>query len=299
MNRVEGKVVLITGAARGQGRAHAVRCAEEGAARIIALDACQDNEMCPYPLASRRDLAETVAAVEAVGGRISADVVDIRDGDHLADVIDMRVGEENGQLDVVFANASTVNGAGALWELSEDQFSDQIDVGLTGQWRTIRACVPYMIRQRSGSVIFTSSLAGLTPQTYAGHYAAAKHGLIGLMRSLAMELAPYMIRANAICPTYVNTPMIDNDYMRKWISKGRDGVARMADIEDDMKSFQALPIPYVETVDIANAGLFLASDESRYITGTVLPVDGGMQSPIKLAHGTELGVGYLQDYVRP
>jgi (+)-trans-carveol dehydrogenase len=268
--RVENKVAFITGAARGQGRSHAVRLAEEGA-DIIAIDLCAQIDSVPYPMATPQDLADTVRAVEACGRRIVARQADVRDLDAVRQAVDDGVAEL-GRLDIVSANAG-ISSMSRLESMPEQQWKDMIDTNLTGVFHTVRASIPHIkAGRRGGSIIVTSSIAGLGPHLNVGHYVSAKHGLVGLMRTLALELAPDMIRVNSLHPTQVDTPMIMNDATRKLFAPNDPSDDAFAAVSQRMN---ALPIPWVEPVDISNALLFLASDEGRYITGVALPIDAG------------------------
>jgi (+)-trans-carveol dehydrogenase len=272
MNRVEGKVAFITGAARGQGRAEAVRLAEEGA-DIIAVDVCGDIETVPYAGATEEDLAETVRLVEALDRRIIATQADVRDYPALKAALDAGVAELGG-LDIVVANAGVVN-YGAVDEITDEEWEAVVGINLTGVWKTGKAAVPHLRARGGGSIIITSSGAGLIAPNHLAHYTSTKHGLVGLMRTFANELAPDMIRANSIHPTQVDTPMIINDTTFKMFRPDLESPGR-EDIIDISTQMNGLPIPWVEAVDIANAVLFLASDEARYITGTTLTVDAGV-----------------------
>jgi SDR family mycofactocin-dependent oxidoreductase len=272
--RVAGKVAFITGAARGQGRSHAIRLAQEGA-DIIAVDLAAQIGSVPYPMAVSQDLDETVKEVEALDRRIIAAQADVRDYGALKAAVDEGVAQL-GRLDIVVANAG-IGSFGQTVELAEQAWQDVIDVNLTGVWHAVKAAVPHLrAGGRGGSIILTSSAAGLMPMPNLGHYVAAKHGVVGLMRTLAVELAPEMIRVNSIHPTFVNTDMIQNaptyalfapDLEEKDRTKGR--------IAERFQALNALPVPWVEPVDISNAVLWLASDEARYVTGVTLPVDAG------------------------
>ncbi|MDV8008993.1 mycofactocin-coupled SDR family oxidoreductase [Rhodococcus sp. IEGM 1318] len=271
--RIAGKVAFITGAARGQGRAHAIRLAEEGA-DIIALDLCADIDGMPYSLAGEDDLAETVSTVEAAGGRIHAEVADVRNFDSLAGVLARGV-EKFGHLDIVCANVG-INIPAPTHELTESHWGTVIDVDLSGVWRTAKAAIPYLIEQGTGgAIILTSSAAGLKGYGNIAHYTAAKHGVNGLMKTLAQELAPHRVRVNTVNPTQVDTPMIMNDAMYRLFCPGLDNPTR-EDFAPLSQAMNALPIPWVESVDVSNAVLFLASEEARYITGVALPVDAGV-----------------------
>jgi SDR family mycofactocin-dependent oxidoreductase len=271
--RVEGKVAFITGAARGQGRSNALRLAEEGAA-IIAVDICDSVPGTPYPGATPADLDETVSIVEQAGGTIRAAIADVRDVDALRSPLDRYVAEL-GRLDIVNANAGILLPSRPSTELSERAWQDMIDINLTGVWHTAKVAIPHLISGgRGGSVTLTGSAAALQGYPNIAHYVSAKHGLIGLMRSLALELGPHSIRVNSIHPTQVNTAMTINP------STFRVFRPDLPDpqIEDFIPASQALhvlPTPWVEPIDISNALVFLASDEARYITGVALPVDAG------------------------
>jgi SDR family mycofactocin-dependent oxidoreductase len=276
VGRVEGKVAFITGAARGQGRSHAVRLAEEGA-DIIAVDLCQDVPSVPYPGAGEDDLAETVKQVEALDRRIVARRADVRDLGALRDAVDAGL-SEFGHIDVICANAGILSFGGVL-ELDEDVWQDVLDVNLTGVWKTVRAAAPSMVeRGQGGSIILTSSVAGLVAYLGFAHYVSAKHGVTGLMRAMAMELAPHRIRVNSVHPTTVDTPMVQNPALYEVF--GVPGASR-DEAAQAFRAVNALPVPWVEAVDVSNAVLYLASDESRYVTGLTMTVDAGATAPYK------------------
>jgi SDR family mycofactocin-dependent oxidoreductase len=270
--RVEGKVAFITGAARGQGRSHAIRLAQEGA-DIIAVDLCDQVASVPYPMATPEDLTETVKEVEALDRRIVATQADVRDYPALKAALDDGVAQL-GRLDIVSANAGIAS-YGPAAELDETTWQDMIDTNLTGVWHAAKAAIPHLIEQGTGgSIVLTSSTAGLKAMANLAHYVSAKHGVVGLMRTLALELAPHSIRVNSVHPTGVNTPMVQNEAsMQLFLPDVQNPtVEQYAEV---MGSLNALPIPWVEPRDISNAVLFLASDEARYITGVTLPVDAG------------------------
>jgi (+)-trans-carveol dehydrogenase len=272
--RVEGKVAFITGAARGQGRSHAVTLAREGA-DIIAVDITKQIDSVPYAIATPEDLTETVTQVEALGRRIVAAQADVRDYDALKQTLDEGVAEL-GRLDIVSANAG-IFGFGTVQELAEQTWRDMIDVNLTGEWHAVKAAIPHLrAGGRGGSIILTSSTMGLKAEPNIGHYNSAKHGVVGLMRTLALELAPDMIRVNALAPTTVNTDMIHNSATYELFAPDLPAAERTREaLAPRFQDLNALPIPWVEPADISNAVLFLASDEARYITGITLPVDAG------------------------
>jgi SDR family mycofactocin-dependent oxidoreductase len=270
--RVEGKVAFITGAARGQGRSHAVRLAQEGA-DIIAVDLCDQVDSVPYQMATPEDLADTVKQVEALDRRIVATQADVRDYGALKSALDEGVAQL-GRLDIVCSNAGIAS-FGPADELDETTWRDMIDINLTGMWHTCKAAIPHLIAGgRGGSIVLTSSAAGLKAYANVAHYVSAKHGVVGLMRTLALELAPHMIRVNSLHPTQVDTDMIMNEFTFKLFSPDTENPT-IEDFGPASQAMNALPIPWVEPVDISNALLFLASDEARYITGVTLPVDAG------------------------
>jgi SDR family mycofactocin-dependent oxidoreductase len=264
--KLEGKVAFITGAARGQGRSHAIRLAKEGA-DIIAVDICQQIATVPYPMASPEDLEETVKAVEELDRRIFAQEADVRDEAGLKAAFEAGTAEI-GPVDIVLANAGI---APMSMHEEHDAWRDVIDVNLTGVFNTVETAIPSMIaRGMGGAIVLTSSTAGINgiggPTRGGLGYTAAKHGVVGLMRSYANNLAPHSIRVNSVHPTGVNTPMVVNDVMQEWLQSDPTLGQAMAN---------ALPVGMVEPVDISNAILWLVSDDARYVTGVTLPVDAG------------------------
>jgi SDR family mycofactocin-dependent oxidoreductase len=272
--RVEGKVAFITGAARGQGRSHAVRLAQEGA-DIIAIDVCKPiSRSSEIPPSTPDDLAETADLVKAQNRRIVTAEVDVRDFDALTAAVDSGV-EQLGRLDIIVANAGIGNGGNTLDKTSEDDWKDMIDVNLSGVWHTVKAGVPHILSGgRGGSIVLTSSVGGLKAYPHTGHYIAAKHGVVGLMRTFAVELGQHSIRCNSVHPTNVNTPMFMNEGTMKLFRPDLENPG-----PEDMKVvaqlMHVLPVGWVEASDISNAVLFLASDEARYVTGLPLTVDAG------------------------
>jgi SDR family mycofactocin-dependent oxidoreductase len=272
--RMQGKVAFITGAARGQGRNHAVRMAEEGA-DIIAVDICENvSTVTPFfELATEEDLAETVRQVEDRGRRIIARKADVRDFDSLHAAFDEGVAEL-GRVDTVIANAGIAS-YGKAWEISAQMWKDVIDINLTGVYHTAKVAIPTMIEAgNGGSILFTSSIGGHKGIQHVGHYVAAKHGIVGLMRTLANELGPHKIRVNTIHPTNVDTTMIQNPGTYGMFVPGDPNPTKEKAMQGFM-SLNTLPVPWVEVDDITNAVLYLASDEGRYVTGVTLPVDAG------------------------
>jgi (+)-trans-carveol dehydrogenase len=271
--RVEGKVAFVTGAARGQGRSHALRLAQEGA-DIIAVDIEGQIGTVPYAMSTPEDMAETVRQIEALDRRIVAKQADVRDFDALKGALDEGVAEL-GKLDIVSANAGIFS-FGTMEELSEEEFDDMLAVNLKGVWHTAKAAIPHLRANKGGSMILTSSTAGIVGGPNIGHYVAAKHGVVGLMKTLALELADDFIRVNSVHPTSVNTDMIQNAATYALFAPDLPEAERTEDvIGQRFQATNVLPIPWVEAVDISNAVLWLASDESRYVTGLQLKVDAG------------------------
>jgi len=272
--RLEGKVAFITGAARGQGRSHAIRLAEEGA-DIVAVDICKQIESNLYPLATPEDLDETVRAVEKLDRRIVARQADVRDREALQSVLEEGI-RDLGRLDVVVANAGIMPmGIGNPMD-----FVDATDVDLIGVMNTVAASIPHL--PDGASIIVTGSNAGLMSGTTetgtmgagGSGYSWSKRTLVGYVEQMALNLAQRMIRVNAIHPTNVNTHLIHNRELYKVFRSDLDEPTR-EDVIPAFTYFQAMPIPYVEPVDISNAVLFFACNESRYVTGQQLRVDAG------------------------
>jgi SDR family mycofactocin-dependent oxidoreductase len=281
VGRLSGKVAFITGAARGQGRSHAIRLAEEGA-DIVAVDACAPITTVPYHLPTPDDLAETAKLVEEHDRRILTRQVDVRDQAGLDGMVADAVAEF-GHVDVVVANAGIAT-LGPAWELTEEQWDEMIAVNLTGVWKTTKAVIPTMIEAgRGGSIILTSSMAGLWPFAGLAHYVAAKHGVTGLMRTLAVELGPHNIRVNSVHPTLVNTDMVNNPASYSLFLPQLENPTK-EEAADAFRYMHALDVPWCEPVDISNLVLFLASDESRRITGTTQVIDAGGNFPFKIPH---------------
>lgn len=272
MGRVEGKVAFISGAARGQGRSHAVRLAQEGA-DIVAVDLCEDIPSVPYHMGTGEELDETAYLVEKEGRRVIARRADVRDQSSLDRVVTEALGQFE-HIDIVSANAGIAS-YGYSWELPEQTWQDAIDVMLTGVWHTVKAIAPSMIEHgQGGSIVITSSVAALIGAAKIAHYTAAKAGLVGVTRVFANELAPYNIRVNAIAPGNTETELATNEATRKALFPDLPNPTRN-DVEHVLRTLHALPVTYVQPVDISNALVWLASEESRYVTGVVIPVDAG------------------------
>ncbi|MEU7810930.1 mycofactocin-coupled SDR family oxidoreductase [Pseudonocardia sp. NPDC049154] len=269
MGRLDGKVALITGAARGQGRSHALAMAREGA-EIVALDICEQIDSVQYGLATEDDLKETVSQVEALDRRVLARKVDARDQAGL----DAAVAEalsEFGHIDVVAINHGIWT-RGPLWDLPEQSWQDTIDMNLTAVWKTLKAVAPHLRERRGGSVIITSSVNGVEGQAGSAHYTAAKHGALGLMKAAAMEFAPYRVRVNAIMPGFVDTSM--TNWQGAWdMTSGHEGGTR-EEHEVAARHWHVFG-GLMQPSDISGAVVFLASDESSRITGIEMPVDSG------------------------
>jgi SDR family mycofactocin-dependent oxidoreductase len=272
---VEGKVALVTGAARGQGRNHALRLAGEGA-DVIVLDICEDLSTIPYPLGTEDELQETAEQVEKLGRRVVSAKVDIRDADSLNEFVARAVAELGG-LDIVSANAG-ICGFGNVLDLTAQDWKDTIDVNLTGSFNTAKAAIPHILAHgRGGSVVFTASTCGLEAVQGLGPYNASKHGVVALTKTLAIELGPQNVRVNALCPTNVATPMLQNDTTWKLFFPDVENPSQATAEAPNSAARQmhVIPVPWVEPDDITNALLYLASDESRYVTGTTMTVDAG------------------------
>jgi SDR family mycofactocin-dependent oxidoreductase len=274
MGLVEGKVALISGAGRGQGRSHAVRLAGEGA-DVIAVDICADPlETLSYSLSTEADLDETVKQIEATGRRAVKAVADVRSLTEMQRAVEAGLAEF-GQIDIVCANAGIGSWA-VVWEMTEQQWSEMIDINLTGVFNTVRAALPSMVeRGEGGSLVLTSSTAGLRAYPNTAHYTAAKHGVIGLMKVLTQELGEHRIRVNAVCPTTVRTPLVINDatfelFAPDVATPGED------DVREAFEGLNILPdVAWIEPGDVSDAVLFLCSDAARFITGVALPIDAG------------------------
>ncbi len=271
MGSLDGRVAFITGVARGQGRSHALRLASEGA-DIIGVDICADIDANGYPMASPEELDETVALVEAAGGRMVGSVADVRDFGALKAALDAGV-EHFGRLDIVLANAGIAPTAFREVSIEEDleMWTAVIDVNLVGSFHTAKAAIPHLIAGgRGGAIVFTSSTAGLKgfggAQGGGLGYAASKHGIVGLMRTLSNALAPHSIRVNTVHPTAVNTMMATNPAMTAFLEAYPDGGPHLQN---------PMPVSLLEPEDISFAVSYLVSDQAKYVTGVTFPVDAG------------------------
>jgi (+)-trans-carveol dehydrogenase len=272
MGRLDGKVALITGGARGQGRSHAVRFAEEGA-DIIVADICDQIDTVHFDMATETDLSMTVEAVEGLDRRVVSEICDVRDRAALERVVARGVAEL-GRLDIVVANAG-ISGMHTVTDASEEEWANVVGVNLTGVWNTCQATVPAILEGgRGGSIILTGSYAASHGLPNLAPYTAAKHGVLGVMRSLASELGPRNVRVNSISPGNVGTGMLLNEEIFKVFRPDLE-TPDFEDVREIFTSFPVMDIPYIESMDVSNAALFLASDEARYITGVDLPLDAG------------------------
>jgi SDR family mycofactocin-dependent oxidoreductase len=272
MGLLDGKVAFITGLARGQGRSHALTLAAEGA-DIVGIDLCAKPTSTPYPAASIDDLEETVRLVEELGARIVARQADVRDLTGLQAVFDAGIARF-GRVDIVLANAGICAG-GLTWEITPSDWQEMLDVNLTGPWNTVRVAVPTMIEQGDGgSIVFTGSVDALKGSANISSYAAAKHGVTGLMRSLANEVGRYGIRVNSINPGHVDTQMLGNDFVWGLFRPDLDRPTK-DDVVDSFAGTNLLPVPWMEARDVSNAILHLVSDAGRYVTGSAQLLDSG------------------------
>jgi SDR family mycofactocin-dependent oxidoreductase len=271
---MDGKVAFVTGAARGQGRSHALTLAREGA-DVILFDIAHDVDTIPYPLSTPEDLQRVAKEVEALDRRVLAIEGDTRRQQDLDDAV-ARAIDEFGRIDVLVANAG-VWAIGAFWELSDEEWQTQIDVNLTGNWRTARAVAPHMIERRSGAMVITASVNGLVAGVNYAHYTAAKHGVVGFVRTAAVELGPYGVRCNAVCPGIVDSMMNDGQGAWDMMAGAEPGGGTAEDRVTTAAHLSALAGKgLIDPQFISNAVLWLASDEAEYVTGHIHPVDAGM-----------------------
>ncbi|OUS92210.1 mycofactocin-coupled SDR family oxidoreductase [Rhodococcus sp. NCIMB 12038] len=272
--RLEGKVAFITGAARGQGRSHALTLAQEGA-DIIAVDLLENVDSVPYALSSQEDMDETVRLVESAGRKIYSAKADVRDANALNAAVNEGV-SQFGRLDIVLANAGIASVA-PIEDLSVEKWRDMIDINLTGVFNTVKAALPHLTAHgQGGSIVITSSTAGIKGLQNLTHYDAAKHGVVGFMKGLANELAPRSIRVNTVHPTSVDNDMANNETFYGLMVPGKaPAEVTREEALPVYQSINALPVPLIDARDVSNAILFLVSEDARYITGIQLPVDAG------------------------
>lgn len=270
-NRVEGKVALVTGAARGQGRAHALKLAQEGA-NVTLVDICAPVETVPYEVATASQLNQVAAEIEALGRRAIAIEADVRSSDRIEDAVGRTI-ETLGGLDILVANAG-VNSLHNIWELSDEDWQTVLDVNLSGVFKSLRAVLPKMIEQRDGAIVLTASTNGFEPGPLWAHYTAAKHGVVGLMRAAALELGPYGIRVNAVCPGLIDTEMTNWQGIYDMMA-GHPGGTR----EDYLESGQNYGIlggrGALPPSAVSEAVLYLVADSGWAVTGQTIVVDSG------------------------
>ena len=275
MARLDGKVALITGAARGQGRAHALKLAEEGA-DIVAVDILEDAGgdigYLPYEISRKEDLDETVARVEEMGRRGIAVQADVRSQEELDAAVERGI-SELGKIDILVANAGIVS-MEPFWEMTEEMWRDMIDINLSGVWRSAKAVAPHMIERRRGNIVMIGSANSFEPTFGHTHYVAAKHGVLGLMRNVALELAPYDVRCNAVCPGAIDTTMLNNPVMYQRFAGSGEPTRKNA--IESVRHYNLLnDRSMLPPEAVSNAVLWLASDEAEHVTGVALRVDAG------------------------
>lgn len=276
--RLRGKVALVTGAARGIGRAAAVQLASEGA-HIIALDACSDRAHVPYPLASRDDLAETAQMVRDQGTEAVTCQVDVCQTAELARALEASF-TEFGRLDIVCANAGIVAGSGSTWELTEEQWTATHAVNVTGVWNTVRAALPHLRNSGGGSVVITASTASFHADIGLAHYTSAAHCLDGLRKALAIELAPFNIRVNSVNPCQVATTMFKSTAVISALL-GKQAEHTIENASRAATLAHLLPVPWVEPTDVSAGIAYLVSPEARYVTGSAMVIDAGATQSFK------------------
>ena len=272
-SRFQDRTVFITGAAHGMGRSHALAFAREGA-RLVLSDACRQYSTVPYPLAQPEELASLASEIKQMGRPVLAAQVDVTDLPSMQALAE-RAKREFGPIDILIANAGLYSFAPS-WELTEQQWDETINVDLKGVWITCKVCIPQMLSRRSGKIICISSTAGLKGMANLAHYVAAKHGVIGLVKTLAIELAPYNINVNAVCPTSVDTAMCRNQALYDVFAGGPGPQATYEHMLELMNQLNLFPDRNLLAPEAVSAAvLWLASDEARHLTGCALPVDAG------------------------
>jgi SDR family mycofactocin-dependent oxidoreductase len=271
MGKFDGKAVLITGGARGQGRSHALQFAKEGA-DIVVADIAEQIETVPYTMSNESQLAETVKLVEEYDQRCVSVKGDMSRSEDVQHVVDTAVAEL-GRLDIVIINHGVLSLA-PVAEMTDQQWYDVLESDLSGVFKTMRATIPHLVQQESGRIIATSSMAGRTGLPTVAHYCAAKWGVIGLVKSVAREVAGQGVTVNAICPTNCDTDMIHNQPFYELFAPDVENPTKEQAVPGFL-SLNAIPVPWIDPIDISNAMMFLASDEARYITGEALHVSAG------------------------
>lgn len=266
MGKLDGKVAVITGGGRGQGRSHAVRLASEGA-DVVVCDITEQVGSVPFATGRPGDLERTVAEVEKLDRRCVALEADVRNTADMQRLADTAM-SELGRIDFLLANAGILSLSESTWELTDEQWDDMIDINLTGVFKACRAVVPHIrAGGEGGSIVITSSIAGLRGVAGCTHYTAAKHGIVGLMRTLARELAPERIRVNTIHPTGVDSPMSNNDFFPQWLDEHKE-------LGDAMR-YNLMPVDAMPMADVSAVVAFLCSDDAKWMTGSTVQVDAG------------------------
>lgn len=268
MGKLDGQVAFITGGARGQGRSHALALAGEGA-DVAVCDIAAQLETVPYPLASEDDLAETVRQVEALGRRCVAVKADVRSTEQIEGAVEEALAEL-GRIDILLANAG-VCGFGAFWEISDQMWDEMVDTDLTGVFKSMRAVVPHMIDRGYGRIVATSSMGGRMGNPNLAHYVAAKWGVIGLVKTLALEVADKGITVNAVCPATVDTEMVHNDALYGLFAPDIENPTK-EQVEPRYTAMNPIPVPWTPAEEISAAVMYLVSAEARLVTGTTLDV---------------------------
>jgi len=272
-SRFQDRTVFITGAARGMGRAHALAFAREGA-RLVVCDACHQYNTVPYQLAQSGELASLAAEIEHIGRPVLAAEVSVTDLASMQALVE-QAQQKFSSIDILVANAGIYSFASS-WELTEEQWDETVNVDLKGVWISCKVCIPQMLSRHSGKIICISSTAGLKGMANLAHYVAAKHGVIGLMKTLAIELAPYNINVNAVCPTSVDTAMLSNQALYDVFAGGPGPLATHEHMLDLMNQLNLFPDrDLLPPEDISSVVLWIASAEARHLTGCALPVDAG------------------------
>jgi len=276
-NDFTGKVAFITGVGRGQGRSHALAFARRGA-DVGGVDICAPIETVPYAMANEDDLQVTRQSLRDVGARTVLEVADVRDREGLQSAV-TKVLDELGRIDVVVANAGIFS-VGNAFELSPQAWLDVLDVNLTGAWNTVQACLPALVASGEGaSIVLTSSIGGVQGLLGCPHYVASKHGVIGLMQSLANELGEFGIRVNAVCPTNVNTPMIQNEANYRTFRPDLESPTE-EEVAEVARKMHLLDVPWIEPEEVSAAVTWLASSSAKSVTGVALPIDAGLLTKV-------------------
>lgn len=277
MTGLDKAVAFISGAARGQGRSHAVRLAREGV-KIIGFDLCAQIDTVPFDMSTLDDLAETERLVKDAGGEMVAITADVRDPEQVNAAL--RTGlDAFGRLDIVLGNAGIIHNYKKTWQIDDDDFRNVVDVNIVGVWNTVKAAVPVLIEQgEGGAIVLTGSAASVSGIPNLAGYVASKHAVLGLMRTMAKELGRYQIRVNAVMPGNCNTPMFDNDGIRRLYVPNTEEPEREVFLQRSA-AMSPMRNPYVEPEDVSEAIAYLVGPAGRLVSGVALPVDGGTATP--------------------